>query len=381
MTIKRPYLDFYKEMGSELVSRVVVDQEEFFRTRSALYMLLGIIPEFVKGKRVLELGPGTGHNSIHTACLSPKEYVLVDGGGEILDAARERLSHLGTRSTKLEFVCSLFENYKPDRQFDLVLAEACIPMQKDPATLLSQIAQHVKLGGVLVVTTISAVSYFSEILRRLGRDIVIPADTSPNEQLEVLRPLYRTHLESLTGLGRSIDDWLLDNIVQPFDVEQLLTIPQAINVLQDKFQFLGSSPKFMTDWRWHKTMTNVSPSFNNQAIESYYSQNINLMDCRVQNLSHELDTGMLLETECSKIWDQMIDLENNRSSDWIRLWKDIENVRNLVGQCAPQLIPAVTEALEWLQSGARQKDLADRSEFRQWWGRGQQYLSFVRFVN
>ena len=381
MTTKRPYLDFYEEMGSQLVSRVVGNQEEFLRTRSALYMLLGIVPGFVKGKRVLELGPGTGHNSLHTARLSPKEYVLVDGGEEILDVARERLSHLGNSSTKLEFVCSLFENYEPDRQFDLVLAEACIPMQKDPATLLSQIAQHVKLGGVLVVTTISAVSYLSEILRRLGRDIVIPAHTPPNEQLEVLRPLYRTHLESLIGLGRSIDDWLLDNIVQPFDVEQLLTIPQAINVLQDKFQILGSSPKFLTDWRWHKTMTNVSPSFNKQAIESYHSQNINLMDYRVQNLSHDIDTGMLLETECSKIWDQMIDLENNRSSDWLRLWKDIENVRNLVGQCAPQLLPAVTEALEWLQSGARQKDLTDRQEFSHWWGRGQQYLSFVRYVN
>ena len=59
----------------------------------------------------------------------------------------------------------------------------------------------------------------------------------------------------------------------------------------------------------------------------------------------------------------------------------IENLRNLVGQCAPQLLPAVTEALEWLQSGARQKDLTDRQEFSHWWGRGQQYLSFVRFVN
>ena len=150
LTIKRPYLDFYKEMGSELVSRVVVDQEEFFRTRSALYMLLGIVPGFIKGKRVLELGPGSGHNSLHTAHLSPKEYVLVDGGEEILGVARERLSHLGTSLTEFEFVCSLFEDYEPDRQFDLVLAEACIPMQRDPATLLSQISQHVKLGGVLL---------------------------------------------------------------------------------------------------------------------------------------------------------------------------------------------------------------------------------------
>ena len=114
---------------------------------------------------------------------------MVDGGEAILSAAKKRLRKAGIPESRMRFVQSLFEDYQPDECFDLVIAEACIPMQENPAAILKKISSHVKPGGVLLITTISPVSYFSEILRRLGRDIQMNANAKPEEQLRLLRPL------------------------------------------------------------------------------------------------------------------------------------------------------------------------------------------------
>ena len=159
MENKRPYLDFYDQIGDKVVSRIIEDELEFFRTRSALYMSLGIAKGFLKDKAILEFGPGSGHNSIFTASLGPTKYVLVDGGKKILEAAKRRLSKSVLSPKKITYINSLFEEYQSDEYFDLVIAEACIPMQEDPAAMLKTVAAHVKPGGVLVITTISAVSY------------------------------------------------------------------------------------------------------------------------------------------------------------------------------------------------------------------------------
>ena len=357
------------------MSRHIKDKQEFFRTRAALYMSLGIVPCFLEDKTILELGPGSGHNSIFTADLQPRKYVLVDGGEAILSAAKKRLRKAEIPESRMRYVQSLFEDYQPDECFDLVIAEACIPMQENPAAMLKKISSHVRPGGVLLITTISPVSYFSEILRRLGRDIQMNASTKPEEQLKLLRRLYQSHLDTLSGLGRSVDDWLLDNIVQPLDVQKLLSISDAIQALMDNFEFLGASPRLVTDWRWHKTMTDKSPHFNDTALNSYFSTNINLFDYRFETHYHSPETGKLLEIECSKVWDLMIAIENKEDTDWQAVWSALDCVSRVVSEIGPKTLPALDEAYKWIKTGA---PIANLLEFPHWWGRGQQYLSFVR---
>ena len=375
MENKRPYLDFYDQIGDKVVSRIIEDELEFFRTRSALYMSLGIAKSFLKDKAILEFGPGSGHNSIFTASLGPSKYVLVDGGKKIIEAAKRRLSKSVLSPKRITYINSLFEEYQSDEYFDLVIAEACIPMQEDPAAMLRTVAAHVKPGGVLIITTISAVSYLSEIMRRLGRDIQMKADVDSEKQLEILRPLYQSHLATLTGLSRSVDDWLLDNIVQPLNVQKLLTIPEAIESLVDNFELLGSSPRFVTDWRWHKTMIAETPGINNTAERCYYSTNINLLDYRFETKDHDPVLGKALELECSKLWNQMITIENDRHTDWHLIWPILDGIARIIAELGPRTTPAFDEARRWVQGGALETALID---FPYWWGRGQQYLSFVR---
>mgnify|MGYP006176012067 CR=1 FL=1 len=56
------------------------------RRRDSLYRVLGLPPSFVRGRSVIEFGPGSGHNALFTASLAPARYVLVDGARADEDA-------------------------------------------------------------------------------------------------------------------------------------------------------------------------------------------------------------------------------------------------------------------------------------------------------
>jgi ubiquinone/menaquinone biosynthesis C-methylase UbiE len=73
------HLAFYKAHGISPVRQDISDWERHRQRRSALYRQLGILPSYLRGRSVLEVGPGSGHNALHTAGLEPSRFVLVEG--------------------------------------------------------------------------------------------------------------------------------------------------------------------------------------------------------------------------------------------------------------------------------------------------------------
>ena len=71
-------LDFYIKEGISPVYQDISNLNKHFQIRANLYRLLGLIPSFLKGKDIIEVGPGSGHNSIYTATLLPRTYELVE---------------------------------------------------------------------------------------------------------------------------------------------------------------------------------------------------------------------------------------------------------------------------------------------------------------
>src|SRR5690606_14001205 len=114
--------------------------------------------------------------------------------------------------------------------------------QREPEKLLATVARFARPGGLLFITTMSPLSYLAEIARRLMRDVVIAPDAPPGEQLAVLRPLLAPHYATLPGASRPLDDWILDNVVQPI-YGDLLSVPRAIAALADDFDLYGASPR------------------------------------------------------------------------------------------------------------------------------------------
>ena len=71
-------LEYYIREGISPVHYDLSDLNKHFQIRASLYRLLGVIPSIFKGKDILEVAPGSGHNSIYTATLLPRTYDLVE---------------------------------------------------------------------------------------------------------------------------------------------------------------------------------------------------------------------------------------------------------------------------------------------------------------
>jgi len=340
-----------------------------------LYQILGVPIAAIQGKRVLEFGPGSGHNSVCVARHDPEKYVLVDGVQTIIEAARKRFEECGVPREKYLFVNALFEEFSSECLFDLVIAEACIPLQHKPTEMLEHIAGFVKPGGLLIITTISATSYLPEILRRVGK-VIISKEVNDSDQLvNRLSDIYKSHGESLPGMQRSIKDWVLDNLIQPLSDQKLLSIPDAIRTLQLDFDFFGSSPNFSEDWRWFKSIDPTNPEISKSATEAYFRKTVNLVDFRIYNQVHEAAVGQKLEAECSKVWAEMLNLEGDKEASWDPFWRSLTDITEILEGIAPTTAVALAEAKNWLKEGCPDSSLP---EFSRWWGRGQQYVSFLR---
>src|SRR5690606_26053965 len=122
-------IDFYAGNGISPVAQDISDLSRHFRRRDSLYRFLGLPPAFLRGRSVLEFGPGSGHNALFTASLSPARYLLVDGNPKGLADTRRLLAE-HRLAEPCEVVPSLFEDFATNERFDLVLAEGLLSFQR-----------------------------------------------------------------------------------------------------------------------------------------------------------------------------------------------------------------------------------------------------------
>lgn len=373
MQDRTAFVDFYESNNISPVTQDISDLNQHFQRRESLFYSLGLLPAFVKGIKVLEFGPGSGHNALYTASLSPGQYELVDGNLKGVQETRERLTGFTTAQIKVHH--ALFDAFHSDTKFDLVWAEGCLPHQSQPLPLLEHVASFVQEGGVVCVSINNGISYLSETFRRLFRDRFFDNAGNVHAQARQLIPYLQPHLKNLRGMSRPVKDWILDSIVQPMQDRRLLSIPEVIACLNDRFDVYGSSPRFMTDWRWYKDIVGNNRKFNELALTNYYQNNLNLLDYRFEFPVHTVAYGEKLEELGSQSWDLMCKIEHGNDSAWKDFFTLIQELCVHIEKLAPVTAEAIREAVTLLQSGKPDMKL---KQFPYWWGRGQQYLSLIR---
>ena len=367
------FVGFYESNNISPVSQNISDLNQHFQRRESLFRSLGILPVLVKGAKVLEFGPGSGHNALYTASLLPEHYELVEGNLIGFEETCERLGKYTAPQIKVHH--ALFEEFHTDKKFDLVWAEGCLPHQSRPLPLLEHVASFVLGGGGLCLSSSNGISYLSETLRRLFRDRFFDATGDVHGQVSQLTPYLQPHLQHLRGMSRPVEDWILDSIVQPLQDRRLLSIPEVITCLDTKFDVYGSSPRFLTDWRWYKEVIGKNRGFNEIALDNYYRNNLNLLDYRFEFPIHSAVFGAKLEKLGSQSWDLMCKIELGEKLAWQDFFTLIQELCAHIEKLAPVTAEAIREAATLLKSGHPDMEL---KQFPQWWGRGQQYISLIR---
>lgn len=372
-------VEFYQRHGISPVRQDISNIDVHFTRRAALYRHLGLLPQFFRGRSIVEIGPGSGFNSLFTATLEPSRYVLLEGNPQGV-ADIERLFAEYQLRDRIEIVTALVEDYQTDDRFDFVICEGMLALAgvADPVALMRAVARFTAPHGVLVITTIDAISDFAETLRRLFAQLLLDPSHALAAQSARLTPIFSPHLATISGMSRPHDDWVIDNLLNPASIGPYLAIPDAIDGLADRFTVFNTSPRFMTDWRWYKAIVPGQTGYNETALQQYWLNAHNLLDYRRLFAPRDPDANRRLYAACIEIRNLIREFESTRDR---RVVPQIGGLLDAIGRdvqtFSADIGAAVVEASAILANEASMPEaLAASRQFGPWFGRGQQYLSF-----
>ncbi len=371
------FVGFYTKHQVSPVRQDISDMSRHYGRRDHLYRNMGILPFSVAGKTVIEFGPGSGHNALYTTSLDPARYVLVDANPKGLNDSKALLAEYFPDKTCHEFVLSRIQAFESDERFDVVLCEGVIPHQDDPVAFTRHVGKYTKPGGVLVITTADYVGFLAEVLRRLIRDTLIDSDADIKKQLEILCPLFASHCATLPGMSRPVEDWVTDNILHPW-VNPLFSIEEAITGLDDQFEVVGTSPRFITDWRWHKDIYGAQALVNQVAIEQYRKSGLSVIDYRFVLPELDAAVGKRIQDLCEKVYWLMVDIETKKTPRFVEVSALCDELSAILTPIAPETAAGIDEASVYFRNPSAYDPATCFNRFKPFFGRAQQYISFVR---
>lgn len=374
------HLGFYTAHGISPVRQDITDLERHFQRRHALYRQLGIQPTAIAGRKVMEVGPGSGHNALYTAHLVPARYVLVEGNPTGVEHIRALFADHPQVTACTEIALSRLEDHVPDTGFDFVFCEGLLSGVPNPEEILGKLSAATAAGGVLVVTCVDHLSHFPETIRRLLAQLVIEPGDDLDTQVAKILPMMAPHLASLGHANRRFDDWVVDNLIHPGSIIPLINFPETVAVLAPQFQFLASSPHFVTDWRWYKSIVGDDWDFNAPAIRQYWEQAHNLLDHRQVLPARDAARNQRLYDLCTKARAQVAAFEDGRRPVFVERFRALlDEIVADVRDFSPTIAEALQEAVGLLAvDRIDPAAVADAARFGALFGRGQQYLSLTK---
>jgi SAM-dependent methyltransferase len=346
--------------------------------RTALHRQLGITRNNIRGRRVIEFGPGPGDNAMHVAHFEPAKTTLVDGNPASIRALEEKRSS-GLLGTACDVVQSNIIDYRSDEKYDLVICEGVLTGQVAPEEFLAHVASFVDEGGVLSITTIGAESYLSETCRRALLPLIRSGSSGDSETLARAVAFFKPDLDGLPGMTRRHEDWVLDNILHPWTEFGVFSADQAISALMEEFSLLGCSPRFLQDWRWYKHAGVDHRTNAAMFLGEYRKWVIYLLDYRslpTTTAEHLADDVNRLSFECLHAHDRIP--SEAKASDYEAFVVPLAQLGELIAGVLPETSKAIADYLTGLRAMLAGNREPDFGAFRSWFGRGQQYMSFVR---
>jgi len=269
--------------------------------------------------------------------------------------------------------------FRDERRFDVVLAEGTVPGQKDGAGFLRHLGSFVDHEGMIFCTTHSPTSLLAETCRRMVKPIFATRFGDFAEELKQLTTFFTPDLDSLGGMSRLYEDWVLDTVLHPWKREVVFTVTDAIRALDADFDVVGTSPRFAQDWRWYKAVPGDAKGVNGQVVDEYDKWSAYFLDYRVEPGPALGFCSKTLEDKCAAIFE--LDIGIWEADDVGRLpefFDALEDVAALIGQDLAATAASIRDyifAMRGLIAGDMQ---ADFGTFRTWFGRGMQYVSFIR---
>lgn len=271
ITSKMNHLEYYQQHNI-LPVHYKGTREEHFQRRESLYRALRMPPLLFQYAKILEIAAGTGQNAeyIYSLIFNEKNFVAIDP--MLHDSSKKSLVH----EISVE---DYFARY-PYETYDIIICENWLG--RNDSEILKKIAARIRNRGILVITCVPALGVLPNMLRRGLATQLINDNMTFEEKTQILVQAFSSHLDTIKDMTRSHKDWVQDTLLYP-DYDKMIFEPaEVFNQLPD-FEILGSSPDFVSDWRWFKSLYGDNRKFNEHFISHYSENSLRFMSYKDNN--------------------------------------------------------------------------------------------------
>lgn len=374
-------LEYYRREGISPVHQNISNLKKHFQIRASLYRLLGLVPSFFNGKDILEIGPGSGHNSIYIATLLPKTYDLVEPNPTALKDISKIFHKLSAKHTNPKIIPKCIEDLKRNKLYDIAISEGWLGGTDNyEKKMFIKLSSFVKKGGVMIITFYSPIGGMPTFLRRLLGYRLISNLKTMKEKTNILKKAFSSHLKTMKSMGRSYEHWIQDSILNPHIYVGISTPRIFAKILNNDFKIYQSVPKFASDWRWYKSLHGKQRKFNKNFLIDYDKISHCMIDFRMNGTERSAKKNKELEKFC---FDFAAKAKNNESLGHLKYMKNIRPVLNKIIRNIEFDLPefsrkALYEVSELLKKEKLNiDDISKMSNFSSFFGREQCFLSMI----
>jgi len=377
MKAPQSHLAFYKELGVSPVHQDISDFARHLDRRRSLYRSLGVLPVLIRNARVLEVAPGSGHNSLFIATCQPTHFTMLEPNPVGVREIGALYGGLDLPHTAPTLIASKLEDFTPDESFDIVICEGWLGSNPHEHDMLAKLGGMVAPGGILCVSLVSPIGLLANILRRILAIRIAP-DGNKNDRVARLKSAFSQHLNTLPDMSRPHEDWIIDNMINPAWYGVCLTPVMAVDALGESFDQLGFSPRMITDWRWYKSLYGDNRDFNGAFLESFYRTAQNLFDHRALANEHDPLHNCKIEATCFDVLEKAMAYEfDNGHIDTVQ--SALDTLKPMIEPVSLTTAKAIAETQALLkQSALDAEDVASMIHLTPLFGREMMYASFTR---
>lgn len=371
-----PMVEFYEKHNISPVHQNISDIRAHYIRREKLYRTLGMPPNIFSNKTIMEVGPGGGYNSVAFFYWGAN-VDFVEPNSKAQEELRHLLDNFKIDNSRWRLYKSKIEDCEISCNYDVVIAEGFLTEINNKDVVISKLSSSVKRGGVVVVTCLDEISIFFEQVKRLLAWKLVKEVDIFNEKVKMLCEAFDTHLKALKFSTRPIEDWVVDEFLNPSIYTSSFSIVDCIRKFGDDFELLGSSPKIFTDYSWYK---DISYNFKESIIDQFYTKRHMLLLTDMKENSRQKESNDLLFNAALKVHELSKELENSSDEKKIEVICDqLSYISNSTKDIDNKISEALNEAIILLKDNDLNAEKVSKADkLAGAFGRAQQYVSMVK---
>ena len=180
--MEKDHLNFYIEHEISPVHQNISNISKHIERRNSLYRYLGLPSGYFTGKKILEVGPASGHNSLYIATCHPQQFDLLEPNPVAVNEIRELYRHFNMPHTTPNIIPEKLEEFEKEQTYDVVICEAWLGISKHERKLMKKLAGLINGSGILITTLASPVGYFFNMVRRFLANQIFSVDDDFNKK-------------------------------------------------------------------------------------------------------------------------------------------------------------------------------------------------------